>query len=433
MFDGVSEAITRGREVTLPRWTLQDAPVTVLVFCAVLLCQLAQEGASFDAGDTVTENLYRGQDGEDKVKAVDSCKLSGLGDCGKEQRLEERLVRLEGERVGHVEELELIPGKKHLLRTISMKPVIFEIPDFFTSEECKHMIALAKEQGLEESKTTSSGTHEALPLYDGNRDNKLSLKEMQQTLEDGFDVYLDDGDVRQMYSDLGIDLNHDDFLSRQEVTSKSIGLIKAYVSKLKEEMPSKKSRFSEQTWIYPDKTTDPLVLSFQERISRLTRLPQALIDKFSYFQVVHYGKHGHYNAHHDSSNVDSMTCCHLTQSKRCRICRFMTIMVYLNTVEQGGETAFPIANNDTYDRHVFRLNGMMNLNARCHQSNLRVQPQLGKAVIWYNHFINETTGWLGDVDPFTWHGGCPVTKGKKWIMNRWIAVSNDRELDLELS
>lgn len=82
---------------------------------------------------------------------------------------------------------------------------------------------------------------------------------------------------------------------------------------------------------------------------------------------------------------------------------------------------------------VFRLNGMMNLNARCHQSNLRVQPQLGKAVIWYNHFINETTGWLGDVDPFTWHGGCPVTKGKKWIMNRWIAVSNDRELDLELS
>ncbi len=60
------------------------------------------------------------------------------------------------------------------------------------------MIALAKEQGLEASKTTSSGSNEALPLYDGNRDNKLSLREMQQTLEDGFDVYLDDDDVRQM-------------------------------------------------------------------------------------------------------------------------------------------------------------------------------------------------------------------------------------------
>ena len=30
----------------------------------------------------------------------------------------------------------------------------------------------------------------------------------------------------------------------------------------------------------------------------------------------------------------------------------MTIMVYLNEVEGGGETAFPIANNDTYDDHV---------------------------------------------------------------------------------
>ena len=30
----------------------------------------------------------------------------------------------------------------------------------------------------------------------------------------------------------------------------------------------------------------------------------------------------------------------------------MTIMVYLNEVEEGGETAFPIANNDTYDDHV---------------------------------------------------------------------------------
>ena len=27
-------------------------------------------------------------------------------------------------------------------------------------------------------------------------------------------------------------------------------------------------------------------------------------------------------------------------------------MVYLDEVEGGGETAFPIANNDTYDDHV---------------------------------------------------------------------------------
>ena len=32
--------------------------------------------------------------------------------------------------------------------------------------------------------------------------------------------------------------------------------------------------------------------------------------------------------------------------------RFMTIMIYLNDVEEGGETAFPAANNKTYDEEV---------------------------------------------------------------------------------
>ncbi|XP_022107684.1 transmembrane prolyl 4-hydroxylase-like isoform X2 [Acanthaster planci] len=306
-----------------------------------------------------------------------------------------------------------------------------EIPDFFTREECNHIITLAKEQGLESSLTTSTGKGKGLTLRDSNGDQKLSLREMQMTLEDGFDIYLDDDDIRQMYAELGVDLNKDGFLSRQEVDGETIRKISSYVMKVEEEQPIKKSRFSEQTWIYPDKTEDPLVQSFQDRIAKLTMLPRVLIDKFSYFQVVHYGKQGHYNAHHDSSYLDdSSTCCHLTESKQCRICRYMTIMVYLNNVAEGGETAFPVANNDTYNAYVFRQTGMMNLNTRCQDSNLKVQPQQGKAVVWYNHFINASTGWLGDVDPLTWHGGCPVTKGHKWIMNRWIAVSESREVDL---
>ena len=32
--------------------------------------------------------------------------------------------------------------------------------------------------------------------------------------------------------------------------------------------------------------------------------------------------------------------------------RFITIMIYLNDVEEGGETAFPAANNKTYDEEV---------------------------------------------------------------------------------
>ena len=32
--------------------------------------------------------------------------------------------------------------------------------------------------------------------------------------------------------------------------------------------------------------------------------------------------------------------------------RFITIMIYLNDVEEGGETAFPAADNTTYDDEV---------------------------------------------------------------------------------
>ena len=36
-------------------------------------------------------------------------------------------------------------------------------------------------------------------------------------------------------------------------------------------------------------------------------------------------------------------CCHR---------RYMTVLFYLNNVEGGGETAFPVANNDTLDLSV---------------------------------------------------------------------------------
>ena len=49
--------------------------------------------------------------------------------------------------------------------------------------------------------------------------------------------------------------------------------------------------------------------------------------------------------------------------------------------------------------------------------------------MWYNHMIDENTGWLGASDPFTSHGGCDVVKGTKWAANNWINVGKDFEKD----
>ena len=38
--------------------------------------------------------------------------------------------------------------------------------------------------------------------------------------------------------------------------------------------------------------------------------------------------------------------------KKTIFLRFMTILYYLNDVEDGGETAFPVADNETFDQAV---------------------------------------------------------------------------------
>ena len=45
--------------------------------------------------------------------------------------------------------------------------------------------------------------------------------------------------------------------------------------------------------------------------------------------------------------------------------------------------------------------------------------------MWYNHYVDEKTHWLGSMDEYSWHGGCAVTKGVKWIANYWIVVTDD--------
>ncbi|XP_006822416.1 transmembrane prolyl 4-hydroxylase-like, partial [Saccoglossus kowalevskii] len=258
---------------------------------------------------------------------------------------------------------------------------------------------------------------------------------MRITLEDGYDVYFDDDDLRQMYEELKLDQNKDDYITVNEMRTVTPAAFSEFVDKWTDARPHLKSRLSEQAWIFPDTVNDEVVDNLKERMLTVLQLPRPLIDKYDAIQVVKYGIGGHYNAHIDSGvdtgEDNSLTCCHLKLARNCRICRYVTFMVYLNDVEKGGETAFPVANNSTYDVEALRHGKKLNLNKYCNKSNLMIKPKKGKAVIWYNHFINEQTGWFGHTDQLTWHGGCPVVKGTKWILNRWINATPDRKLDLK--
>lgn len=63
-----------------------------------------------------------------------------------------------------------------------------------------------------------------------------------------------------------------------------------------------------------------------------------------------------------------------------------------------------------------------NLSHNCHVGNLLIRPRKGTAVMWYNHFMDEESGWLGKLDEYSLHGGCDILKGEKWIANNWITA-----------
>ena len=41
----------------------------------------------------------------------------------------------------------------------------------------------------------------------------------------------------------------------------------------------------------------------------------------------------------------------------------------------------------------------------------------------------DEAGWLGEADVYSYHGGCPVIKGEKWIGNFWIMAMDKLKPD----
>ncbi|EDO47328.1 predicted protein, partial [Nematostella vectensis] len=203
-----------------------------------------------------------------------------------------------------------------------------------------------------------------------------------------------------------------------------------YMNNLKEHHPHHKDRFSDQVWLFQGRKADKNLRILRERILKLTRLSKEIIYGSEPLQVVGYKKRGHYNAHYDGtrkSDFPETSCCHfnLLRVPFCRLCRYITILYYLNDVEEGGETAFPVADvpnfNETVSMQCPRRDGdLYNLNRFCHSAKVVVKPKKGKAIMWYNFLRDEKTGWMGVRDDNSLHGGCDVRKGEKYIANNWI-------------
>jgi prolyl 4-hydroxylase len=101
---------------------------------------------------------------------------------------------------------------------------------------------------------------------------------------------------------------------------------------------------------------------------------------FENLQVVYYPIGGFFSPHYDATPI--------TSNSNTKY-REYTLLIYLNDVEEGGETYFPII-------------------------DLNVKPKKGKAILFRT--INDNKEIIYE----SLHTGKPVIKGEKWICNKWI-------------
>lgn len=158
------------------------------------------------------------------------------------------------------------------------------------------------------------------------------------------------------------------------------------------------TRSSSNTWLARD--TSSLTEDLYRRAAQLTNIDPDLFQKFhetssqhhsiaESLQIVRYRKGEEYTPHHDfvSPSIND----------RFQGTRFATLLIYLNTVEDGGETRFPRAVN--------------NYNSE----GLEVSPKAGTAVLFYNMLED------GNMDDLSQHGSNKVLGNtNKWIANLWI-------------
>ena len=143
------------------------------------------------------------------------------------------------------------------------------------------------------------------------------------------------------------------------------------------------SRRSSFGMFFSRETEGKTVQKIRKTIKSIAGIPA---DNGEDMQVLYYGIGAEYQPHYDY--FDPSTPGGLIHFNRGGQ-RVATLLVYLNTVAEGGETVFP-------------------------KANLSITPTKGKAVLFYNVKPD------GRIDPRSFHGGAPVIAGEKWIATIWL-------------
>lgn len=129
--------------------------------------------------------------------------------------------------------------------------------------------------------------------------------------------------------------------------------------------------------MFLEESENDIVARVEKRVSAIMNIP---IEHGEGIQILKYTPGQEYKAHYDFFS---------STSKAATNNRISTLVMYLNDVEEGGETFFP-------------------------KLNFSVSPQKGTAV-YFEYFYTDQ-----NVNELTLHGGAPVIAGEKWVATQWM-------------
>eukprot|EP00879_Flechtneria_rotunda_P011819 GHRR01012346.1.p1 GENE.GHRR01012346.1~~GHRR01012346.1.p1 ORF type:complete len:308 (+),score=60.64 GHRR01012346.1:171-1094(+) len=153
---------------------------------------------------------------------------------------------------------------------------------------------------------------------------------------------------------------------------------------------SKKSEVRTSSGMFLSRGHDEVVSRIENRVAAVTMIPAAHQEGL---QVLKYVNGQKYEPHYDyfSDAVNARP-----QRGGQRV---VTVLMYLSTPEEGGETVFPDA-----ERKVTGPGW-----SECALKGLANKPEKGDALMFYSLHPD------GRKDPTSLHGSCPILKGEKWI------------------
>ncbi|WCJ20861.1 2-oxoglutarate (2OG) and Fe(II)-dependent oxygenase superfamily protein [Euphorbia peplus] len=150
--------------------------------------------------------------------------------------------------------------------------------------------------------------------------------------------------------------------------------------------------------MFLSKAQDEVVNNIEAKIAAWTFLPQ---ENGESIQILHY-EHGqkyepHFDYFHDKAN------------QQLGGHRIATVLMYLSSVEKGGETIFPNAAGQASQPKDDSWSD-------CARGGYAVKPRKGDALLFFSLHPDATT------DEESLHGSCPVMEGEKWSATKWIHV-----------